>query len=141
MTERQGTPVRDSAAMINGMAPVADGRVWHFCTTADAGLAARAAPLALASFAEEEGTSLVLPEPAAREMGFDTGLPMTRITLSVHSALDGVGLTAAVARALAEKGIPCNMIAAFHHDHAFVPTGQAEAALTTLLALAEGRAA
>jgi hypothetical protein len=46
---------------------------------------------------------------------------MACLTLRVHSALDGVGLTAAVASALAEIGIPCNMVAAFHHDHAFVP--------------------
>lgn len=129
--------VRDGAAMIKGMAPRADGRIWHFCTTADPGLAARAAPLALATFAEDEGTSLVLPEPVAREMGFDTGLPMTRIMLSVHSALDGVGLTAAVARALAEKGIPCNMIAAYHHDHVLVPPGQVERAMAILRGLAE----
>ena len=46
---------------------------------------------------------------------------MARITLTGHSALDGVGLTAAVASALADAEIPCNMVAAFHHDHAFVP--------------------
>ena len=93
--------MRDTAAMIAGMAPVADGVTWHFCTTADAELAARARPTALASFAEAEGMSLVLSEKEAVALGFDTDLPMARITLTVQSALDGVGLTAAVATALA----------------------------------------
>ena len=49
--------------------------------------------------------------------------------LQVHSALDGVGLTAAVAGALAAAGIACNVIAAFHHDHLFVPAARAGAVL------------
>ncbi|MEJ2457732.1 MAG: ACT domain-containing protein [Novosphingobium sp.] len=59
-------------------------------------------------------------------------LPMARIVLEVHSALDGTGLTAAVSGGLAEAGIPCNMAAAYHHDHAFVPLGDAERALPIL---------
>ena len=61
---------------------------------------------------------------------------MRRITLRVHSALDGVGLTAAVATALAGHGIACNMVAAFHHDHVFVPAARAEEALAILKTLA-----
>jgi hypothetical protein len=57
---------------------------------------------------------------------------MRQITLRVHSALDGVGLTAAVASALSDAGIPCNMVAAFHHDHVFVPSSLAAAALDAL---------
>ena len=76
--------------------------------------------------------SLVLPLDVADDLGLDCDLPMRRITLSVYSALDGVGLTAAVASVLAEAGIACNMIAAFHHDHAFVPQADAEAAMAVL---------
>lgn len=137
----QSAPVRDTSAMIAGMAPEADPRIWHFCTTADDERAARAAPLALASFREAEGTSFILPDEAAGALGFDTALPMTRITLTVHSALDGVGLTAAVAQALAAEGIACNMVAAFHHDHAFVPQADAARALAVLRALAAGEGA
>ena len=36
------------------------------------------------------------------------------------------------ATALAEAGIACNMVAALHHDHAFVPAAQAEAAAAAL---------
>jgi len=43
------------------------------------------------------------------------------ITLMVHSALDSVGLTAAVTRQLADEGISCNVVAGYFHDHLFVP--------------------
>jgi hypothetical protein len=62
---------------------------------------------------------------------------MRQITLNVFSALEGVGLTAAVAVALADAGIACNMVAAFHHDHVFVPEAQAEAALKVLRELSQ----
>lgn len=130
--------VRDAQAMIAGMAPRLDSQLWHFCTTSEPGPLAQQA---LARFEEEEGTSLILPDAVARSHGFDTGLPMARITLQVHSALDGVGLTAAVAGVLARAGIPCNMVAAFHHDHAFVPWAQRAAALRLLEDLARQGAA
>ncbi|WP_367718742.1 ACT domain-containing protein [Nitratireductor sp. GISD-1A_MAKvit] len=72
------------------------------------------------------------PSSGADALGFDTEMPMRRITLNVFSALDGVGLTAGVATALAEKNIPCNVIAAFHHDHVFVPEKLADMALSVL---------
>lgn len=130
--------VRDTTAMIAGMAPVRDPETWHFCTTDDRELAERARPLALAVFGEEEGTSLILPDEAARDLGFAVEMPMSRITLSVHSALDGVGLTAAVARALADAHIPCNVVAAYHHDHVFVPEELAEDAVAVLRDVARG---
>lgn len=122
--------VRDPVAMLAGMVPVLRDGIWHFCTTVAASAAAVEAALAL--FREDEGVTLILDEADARRFGFATPLPMARITLEVFSALDGVGLTAAVATALAGHGIPCNMVAACHHDHVFVPHGQAEEALAVL---------
>jgi hypothetical protein len=55
----------------------------------------------------------------------------------VHSALGGVGLTAAVAAALARQGIACNVVAGFHHDHLFVPWQRAEDALEALRDIAQ----
>jgi uncharacterized protein len=126
------TPVKATEAMIASMSPALRPGTWVFCTTKDS---AFTRPAALATFAEDEGTSLILPEATARTLGFPTGLPMACITLTVHSALDGIGLTAAVATALATAGIPCNMVAAFHHDHVFVPADRADDALSTLKAL------
>jgi GNAT superfamily N-acetyltransferase len=124
-------PVRDTAAMIAGMAPVLrDGR-FVFAETEDAALLARA----FAVVREEEGTTAILPLELAADAGLDTGLSMACITLTVHSALDGVGLTAAVAQALAAAGIPCNVVAGVRHDHLFVPAERAEAALASLRGL------
>jgi uncharacterized protein len=127
-----GEWVRDTDGMIAGMSPRLVPGVFVFRTVAAADVA-RLLPQARAMFREDEGISLVLPGEAGDP------LAMRQITLDVQSALDGVGLTAAVAAALAAEGIPCNMIAAHHHDHVFVPAGEAERAVEVLLALAAGR--
>lgn len=123
------TPVRDTRAMIAGMQPALRPGLWSFHSFADPAEAAALLPTALASFHEAEGLSLVLPDDGTGPM------PMRAITLEVHSALDGIGLTAAVAQALTRAAIPCNVVAAFHHDHVFVPAHQAETALDASLAL------
>ena len=130
--------VRETAAMIAAMEPELVGGEYSFCTTTDASLAAECLSDAVAMFHGREGTSFVLPVAKAEARGFDCSARMRCITLNVYSALDGVGLTAAVASALAEHGIPCNMIAAYHHDHVFIPVGQADAALSVLTALSRG---
>ena len=136
MSVPESSPVKDRAAMIAGMAPELCETVFHFCTGVEAD-----ATGALAVFEEVEGRSLILTDDLAAARGFERDQPMAQITLTVHSALDGVGLTAAVATALADAGIPCNMVAAFHHDHAFVPWDMRERALDVLQALAREGAA
>lgn len=114
------------------MTPVLKSGQYVFCAAGDRDWAALE-PLAM--FREAEGVSLILERDAAEAAGFPVEGPMALITLNVYSALDGVGLTAAVATALARVGIACNMVAALHHDHVFVPTERAEEALAILLAL------
>jgi hypothetical protein len=63
---------------------------------------------------------------------FESGL----ITLTIHSSLDAVGFLAAASAVLAEAGIPCNAVAAFHHDHLFVPRETGQRALDLLVAVA-----
>jgi uncharacterized protein len=118
--------------MLAAMNPALDGPDYVFCATIDARKVAEAAPHALGTFREAEGLTLILERGTAEASGFDASQPMRRIVLQVNSALDGVGLTAAVASALAEEDIPCNVVAAFHHDHVFVPAEMAERALAIL---------
>jgi hypothetical protein len=127
--------VRGREAMVRGMRPALRPGLWVFAASEDAGLRAQA----LGSFREEEGLSLILPLEVAAAAGLPVDQPMRQVTLGVLSALDGVGLTAAVAGRLAERGIACNMVAALRHDHAFVPADRAEEALAALEALAAGR--
>ena len=118
--------------MLAGMTPVLKDGTYFFCSTDDAAIIAAAAPNSLAIFREDEGTALVLNEVHAAKHGFDRSMPMSRIVLEVFSALDGVGLTAGVATALADHGIPCNMIAAYHHDNVFIPSPMAQRAIGIL---------
>jgi hypothetical protein len=55
-----------------------------------------------------------------------------QITLGVESSLDAVGMMAAVSAALAARGISCNPVSAFLHDHVFVPWDRREDALAAL---------
>lgn len=126
------TPVRDTGRMIAEMAPDLRDGTFVFCTAQDPTVAAECRAVALATFQEKEGLAAVLTLEDAQRLGFDVSLPMRLITLTVASALDGVGLTAAVSSALADRGIPCNVVAAFFHDHIFVPSPQADLALTVL---------
>ena len=128
-------PVGNAREMISRMEPALQPGEFVFCSTTDPAIFAAAFPEAMASLREAEGVSLVLPRGAAERFGFGDGMPIRCITLMVFSALDGVGLTAAVASALAAQGIPCNMMAGFHHDHIFVPSGMEDRAIAALRTL------
>lgn len=86
----------------------------------------------VATFMEAEGLTLVLKKSNALEAGLSFEGSFKQITLTVHSSLEAVGLTAAVATKLASKGISANVIAAFYHDHIFVQSSKADAALKAL---------
>ena len=85
---------------------------------------------------EDEGITLVLAREDAYTAGLDYDFVASMITLRVHSALEAVGLTAAVSTKLADAGISCNVIAGYFHDHLFVPADRGEEALGLLQALA-----
>jgi hypothetical protein len=89
----------------------------------------------LATFREQEGLTVVVEEERARLAGLHVLFRAAWITLTVHSDLQAVGLTAAVAGALTRANISCNIIAAAHHDHLFVPVESAGAAIEALKAL------
>ena len=118
--------------MISGMTPALKPGSFVFASLTDDAVIAQLTPKAIGTFQETEGLSLLLPEHVARDAGLPTDQPMRQITLNVYSSLEGVGLTAAVATVLAEAGIACNMVAAHHHDHAFVPAALADKALALL---------
>ena len=129
----------DLSQLISEMSPVLDHRPWVFVSVTTE----RAACLrdkALATFLESEGVTLVLRHEDAREIS-NCSTKFARITLQIHSSLEAVGLTAAVAQALAEMSISANIIAAYYHDHIFVPFDQADGALMCLTSLSESKQA
>jgi predicted N-acetyltransferase YhbS len=88
-----------------------------------------------AAVREAEGLTVVLPRAVADKEGLAYGFVGAWITLQVHSALEAVGLTAAVSKALADARISCNVLAGFHHDHLLVPVADAPRALEALAEL------
>jgi hypothetical protein len=91
----------------------------------------------LASFVEAEGLTLILPKQQAEAAGLSFQGGFRQITLQVHSSLEAVGLTAAVSARLTEHNISANVVAAYHHDHIFVPASGAVQALAALTSLTE----
>ena len=86
----------------------------------------------VATFREREGMTVVMEEGAAQAANIAPLFRAAWITLTVHSDLNAVGLTAAFARALGDVNISCNVIAAAYHDHIFVPFDDAARAMDAL---------
>ena len=127
------TPETDLSALLKNLTPRLNAGEFIFVTIKDK-LPAMFHPLA--SFREWEGESVILRVEQAETIGLRHGTDTYAwITLDVHSALESVGLTAAVTAALAAEGISCNVVAAFHHDHLFVPKSDGERAMKILKGL------
>lgn len=125
----------DLAKLLATMSPVLFPQIYVYCTVAHRDAARYQQLEPLATYREDEGLTFVLTRSAADEAGLAYGPLLRRITLNVHSALEAVGLTAAVSAALTREGISANVIAAYYHDHIFVPEADAERALSALRAL------
>jgi hypothetical protein len=130
----------DLARLLQQLRPVLDPQRWVFCTLPGDAPPALGAEVVVR---EAEGWTVVVPAAAAVELaarGAVVSGAYRRVTLTVHSSLDAVGLLAAVARALADAGIACNVVAGFYHDHLFVPEARADDAVAVLERLARGAA-
>ena len=123
---------RDLETLLRGLAPQLREGAWVF-TRVDGGVPAGVSPVV--TVREDEGLTLVLSQPEADRLGLPYDFVAAWVTLRVHSALDAVGLTAAVSTALAAQGISCNVVAGSVHDHLFVPVDRATDALAVLAGL------
>lgn len=124
--------------MLAGLGPILVTGEFVIVSAADSDVAALVDRLdVLASVRESEGTTYVLRRSDADEHAIPYDFVAAWITLSVNSALDAVGLTAAVSAELASAGISCNVLAGHRHDHLLVPHDRAADALAALAALSE----
>ncbi|MGN6244806.1 MAG: ACT domain-containing protein [Motilibacteraceae bacterium] len=124
---------RDLDALLAGLRPeLVPGR-WVFTTTPHGEPAADVE--AVVTVREDEGLTRVVAREDADRFALPYDVVLAQITLRVHSALEAVGLTAAVAGRLAEHGISANVVAGFFHDHVFVPEADAERAAAALRGL------
>lgn len=81
---------------------------------------------------EAEGLTLVVEAATAFRYGLGTHELFTRITPTAVTALNSVGVTATITQTVASRGIPCNVIAGFNHDHFFVPADRAQEVISVL---------
>lgn len=132
------TAIHDLTTLLASMTPVLNEGVYVFATVSAAN--SLPADAVIASIREPEGLSVVLAEQTARDCGIDSPYRAAWITLTVHSDLAAVGLTAAFAQALGAAQISCNVVAGHHHDHIFVPYEQAEQAMAVLWRLQQASA-
>ena len=119
--------------LLGSMSPVLVKGEYVFCTLKNSKYGDYADARPIASFIEADGLTLVLPKETADSFGLSYDGIFRCITLGVHSSLEAVGLTAAVAGKLADHGIAANVIAAYFHDHVFVQANLAEQAIGLLL--------
>lgn len=124
--------IRDFAALLAGMEPVLQDGTYGFAFLLGA---VPDGVEVFATVAEAEGLTVVAPEAQLLAAGVAFQGGWARISLTVVSDLAAVGLTAAIAGALAEVGISANVIAGYHHDHVFVQAGRAGEALAVMRAL------
>lgn len=118
-------------ALLKSMSPVLSAEEYVFCTVEGVyGDYAHLKPKA--SFYEDEGLSLLLTVAAASSAKVPVDVTFKMITLTVHSSLEAVGLTAAISAKLTERGISANVIAAYYHDHILVQSERADDAMQAL---------
>lgn len=129
--------ITELATLLAAIAPELHEAEMVFCSFATAEVKDKLLLSAAGFFKEREGITLIVARADAERHGVSFGTVMKVITLTVHSDLEAVGLTAAVTSRLARHGISANVVAAYYHDHVFVPVPDAERALRVLQALQE----
>lgn len=129
------TGIKELETLLSNVDPVLDERSFVFCTFPDFNSddICRLNPIGM--FQEKEGVTLIITKQQAIDSHIDYESVYKLISLNVHSSLDAVGLTAAFSAKLAEKNISANVVAAYYHDHIFVPEEKAEQALMAICEL------
>ena len=129
------TGERDLEKLLESMSPTLMDGEYVFCTFQNAQYGDYADLDPLAAISELEGLTLIIPKSRADDKGLNYESVFKGITLSVHSSLDAVGLTAAFSGKLTEHGISANVVAGFYHDHIFVQSELAQRAVEALIEL------
>ena len=128
----------DLAVLLRNLRPSLDGVDYAFATL-PTGQQCPPGARVLGTFEEQEGTTIIAPSADLVGSDFACTSGWARLTLQVHSSFEAVGMTAAIATALAKAGISANVVAAFYHDHLFVPWERRHEALAILEGLPSSR--
>jgi uncharacterized protein len=123
-------PITDLNTLLASMSPELQPGVYVYASVPFSADLSGIAPLA--TFREREGLTVIIEEGEALRAGIEPLFRAAWITLTVHSDLQAVGLTAAFATALGKANVSCNVVAAAYHDHLFVPFESADTAMAAL---------
>ncbi|KAJ5646787.1 hypothetical protein N7490_003159 [Penicillium lividum] len=125
--------------LLSTMEPFLDPQTYVFITTTQPLASIPLSTLNPQLIAQEaEGTTIVTTEDLAISHGFKAMVfPCRKISLTIHSSLEAVGLIAAITDRLKDHKISTNVVSGFFHDHIYVPAGRAEDAMRVLGELAE----
>jgi hypothetical protein len=125
----------DLGRLIKSMRPSLNDGEYVFISMTDAGDIPMKSVVCM--FRETEGVTLILEKQEAERLALQYTSSFAWITLTVHSSLEATGLTAAFSTALARANIGCNVVAAYYHDHIFVPFADANRAIDVLRELSD----
>lgn len=125
----------DLKTLLSTLSPHLLDEQFVFCSFPAASYGDHADLRPIGTFREDEGLTLIVPRQAADAHDIPYQSVFRAITMQVHSSLDAIGLTAALATALAKQHISANVVAGYFHDHIFVNEADAEQAMTVLSTL------
>ncbi|MDP3758435.1 MAG: ACT domain-containing protein, partial [Candidatus Daviesbacteria bacterium] len=74
----------------------------------------------LGTFKENEGLTIVAPKEYFETNKIKFEGPYAKLKIEVHTSLELIGLTAVLAKKLADNQISANVVAGYFHDHIFV---------------------
>jgi len=123
---------QDLSVLLASLEPQLAPENYVFCCVTDKELLDTLRDDLLSLYYEEEGPTVIISETKALKYNLHYQSTFARISLKVHSSLEAVGLTAAVSQTLAKQNISANVVAAYYHDHIFVPRSRAQDALACL---------
>ncbi len=124
------TPEKNLSKLIKGMTPKLNEGNYVFSTVIDLNGINREDTLC--EFKEAEGITIIIEQTKADDLNLKYDFVSSWITLTIHSSLEAVGLTALFSNELAKHNISCNVVAAFYHDHIFVNKKDANKAIIVL---------
>jgi len=105
------TGEKDLGRLLKTMRPVLNSGDYVFCVVSDIDLLDINDIVSV--FKEQEGNTVIVKKELADSLQFKYTFIAAWITLTVHSSLEAIGLTAAFSSALSKEGISCNVVLLF----------------------------